>query len=859
MKSHINILILTVFLLENLSILCSSSNIFTEDYLKSTHWGTYKPNLYFSIREKSPKTFTFGLMWYLADVDKEDSSNKNNIRDRIRHECNMKHENITYNWLIHDGNSIAEEEIQDKDLNLDLNIKYIKTSHDQWSSLIEGSKSRDNRLGFVLYSALENYEVEEKSIFSSFSIKIHKENEEEYIIFTTEHKVNGKIRGYITYKVLRDHIESYSVQKYRKKYEDTWKVKTFVSVELNENEALLKSQEKVKKEEEDEEGDDIYKEYSKIYSRFNKQNSIKAPNIVALQLIFKQNFKIQVEYNSKQASDIQIMNDSFFINQFNSSKERFINRIFSIYKVNFESFSYIPPSQKQTFQKFILTSVSNIFGGIGYFYGEISLDSNSVSQISERELIEITSEKYLLTGTPSRSFFPRGFLWDEGFHNTIISDFDMNLSMEIISSWLSTMSSTGYIAREQIRGREQMTMSDIRFMSQNINYANPPTFIFTIGKILDTYILNYVEGETNTTTSTSQIQIPSSTSLLSFLNNTFNKLNLLYTWYERTQKVNGNWIWNGRNSEHNLPSGMDDLPRGFNLNNEERHIDLYIWMIELLKCLRRLSEVVNPEYSNDINTKLFNLESNFSLLYKDNDLKIFNDYLGPQFKLIQTKKFPRPVFPISWRGDNKCGNPNVNPNPINAPFSDCNPYSQNNCCSEYGWCGKGSSFCDCEKCKKSKTLEERGVKTYPIFSPHIGYNTLFPLMFGLINEDSEEFDNIIKYLSDENELMSKYGVRSLSKSDLLYHVGEDYWRGNIWININYLVLRGLKTYYKNNDRSKEIYNLLRNRLIQNIFSQWTRIGMFNEQYCDITGNGIRAKPFNGWTSLIVKIIAENYN
>ena len=40
----------------------------------------------------------------------------------------------------------------------------------------------------------------------------------------------------------------------------------------------------------------------------------------------------------------------------------------------------------------------------------------------------------------------------------------------------------------------------------------------------------------------------------------------------------------------------------------------------------------------------------------------------------------------------------------------------------------------------------------------------------------------LKYLSDKDELYSEYGIRSLSKSDLLYHTGDDYWRGNIWMN-----------------------------------------------------------------------------
>lgn len=74
---------------------------------------------------------------------------------------------------------------------------------------------------------------------------------------------------------------------------------------------------------------------------------------------------------------------------------------------------------------------------------------------------------------------------------------------------------------------------------------------------------------------------------------------------------------------------------------------------------------------------------------------------------------------------------------------------------------------------------------------HKGYISIFPLLLGLVPTTSPHLGALLDMMSDPAHLWSDYGLRSLSKSDEFYSTGENYWRGPIWVNMNYLALSSL--------------------------------------------------------------------
>lgn len=89
-----------------------------------------------------------------------------------------------------------------------------------------------------------------------------------------------------------------------------------------------------------------------------------------------------------------------------------------------------------------------------------------------------------------------------------------------------------------------------------------------------------------------------------------------------------------------------------------------------------------------------------------------------------------------------------------------------------------------------------------------------------------------------------------------------YWRGPIWININYLTLRALKHYSTtpglHQAAASSTYQQLRANLLGNLVRQYSSTGYLWEQYSDEDGKPKGCHPFTGWTALLTLIASEAY-
>lgn len=772
-------------------------------------WGTYRPLNYFGLKTRHPHSPVMGLMWYRP-------VNLGYGGQGLRHWCDMNDKLEKYGWQYHDGKHFGSQEIYDGQFQLRTSfIKYNK--HKVMGENSELNDKSENNLDWTARI----------SVLSNTSGDGHRQIALIWYVALDE-RTNGRLRYTapkqdsspglgMAVKGVTDQLGKFRLHFHniRGRVQHHSYLST-VAPGLNRLKETVYNHFKVINDPKGS-GERFIGLAGEIVGSTQEQHLNMEPNFIAVQFLAEANFTLDITYErvGENSSPSTILVGKDYTAALRQKMSEFDARFEKTYQLSAKGFS----REQILFAKW---SLSSLLGGIGYFYG-----SSKVQSVHTSNPVPYWKAP-LFTAVPSRSFFPRGFLWDEGFHGLLIATWDVDLELNILAHWLDLLNVEGWIPREQILGVEALSKVPSEFVVQNNLNGNPPTFFLVLKRLLDQQRSTLFQSER-----------------LDFLEKIYPRLQAWFAWYNSTQKgvgtsgsayASSSYRWYGRdgNSDRELnpktlTSGLDDYPRASHPTIEERHLDIRCWIAFASNVMGDISTMLGKNYLKYYETSSYLMDN--QLLNEEHLSPLTQTYAdwGLHTDAVTLKRIQKtPPMPKNIVGKR-----------LQQP--------------------------------QEQTSEVLRVvlkpPTYRFVDSTFGYVNLFPFLLEILDHDSIYLGKILENIHNPQVLWTDYGLRSLSRSSPLYQKRNTehdppYWRGAIWININYLTLKALYHYGQVDgpytELSRSIYTELRNNIIENIFREYQRTGYLWEQYDDNTGHGKGCHPFTGWTSLIVLIMAEQY-
>ncbi|XP_006629249.2 mannosyl-oligosaccharide glucosidase [Lepisosteus oculatus] len=755
-------------------------------------WGSYRPQVYFGMKTRSPRSIVTGLMWMRqfggADVS-------------LRHTCEQGDRLQSYGWTMHDGVHFGIQEVRDSDFTL--TTEFVKRAGGEhggdWTWRVtakqQSSAAHAPVISLLFYVAADSQgslqaHVEEKNRLGSVT-GFSEELGHFKLTFRKPAAGEATSAKFASYNYLK--TVSPGLEKLTDIVKSSLSGKFIYSPPSGEKRHYIAV--------------DTYRPPPPSHQQQQQRGETrKESDFVVHQVTVQTPFQMEVLFESGSFRDRpnQLVGE-VMTEELERRKGAFDAKFEETFELQRKGYT---PSQI----KFAKAALSNMLGGLGYFHGQ------SAVQSIYNEYPLVYPEGPLFTAVPSRSFFPRGFLWDEGFHQLLISKWDSQITGEAIAHWLDLMNVEGWIPREQILDDEARSKVPAEFIIQRNENANPPTLFLALQKLVERFAAAAEANE-------SALQ-----GTKAFLRRLFPRLQTWFEWYNTTQAgpLPNSYRWRGRDKDTNLflnpktlTSGLDDYPRASHPSQDERHVDLYCWMALASGIMADIAKLIGEPHQEYERTQLI-LGDNMLLseLHWSEQLKAFSDY-GNHTQAVSLQREKVYVPP---------GQPRHQFPPARLVRA----------------------------IRKAPKLQ---------YVNALGYVSLFPFLLQLLTPDSPKLEHILKDMRDEQKLWTPYGLRSLSKSDPLYmkrNTEHDapYWRGPIWININYLAVRALHYYGRTDgpyrEKAAALYQELRTNIIENVYRQYMETGYIWEQYNDSTGRGQGSHPFTGWSALCVLMMAEQY-
>ncbi|KAH0385804.1 glycoside hydrolase, partial [Aureobasidium melanogenum] len=767
---------------------------FTKASNDSLLWGPYRPNLYFGLRPRLPKSVLTGLLW--AKV--EDFAS---VQNNFRYTCEQHEGMAGYGWDAYDPRTGGSQTIHDAGNQIDVTTDFVKfpehgSNGGSWGARIRGvpreDASDDLKTTMIFNIAVEglgslvvdNAEDEENETGFDGDVVITGETPELGIFTVTIVDRKGEKPNHVHPSFQEKPIDKTLVHSVQIPEAALWQAKPVLFSSMKTS----------------------LDKYIETYTAeampppmqaFTIPNAPGAGNMHFVQKVFEGAFEFDVIFSSGSGPEpiksadlsekIEITIKSF--------SERFI-----------QSFKPQQPFNDKKYVGLAKSLFSNLIGGIGYFHGDSVVDRSYAPEYEEenegfwqetaearaRNQQKLEGPYELFTGTPSRPFFPRGFLWDEGFHLLPIIDWDVDLTLQIIKSWFNLMDDDGWIGREQILGPEARSKVPQEFQTQYPHYANPPTLFFVIHSFLDK-IAAAKSGQQILGSENANGVLANPDAALQYLRDLYPLLKKHYEWFRKTQagdlksydrpafsKKEG-YRWRGSTKTHLLTSGLDDYPRPQPPHPGELHVDLMSWMGMMTRAMKRIATTL--------------VETDDASTYE----KIENAII-------------RNLDDLHWSADEQ-------------------------------------AYCDAtvDEYEEHALVCHKGyISLSPFFAgllapdhPHLGE------VLDLISSPEHLWSpHGIRSLSQQDAL---YGTEE-------NYWRSPVWLPINYLVVKELLNTASAT-GPHQKRAAKVYTELRKNLVDTVYKSWEKTGFAWEQYNPETGEGQRTQHFTGWTSLVVKIMA----
>jgi len=115
------------------------TSVFSKASNDSLLWGPYRPNVYFGVRPRLPKSLTTGLLWGRV----EDFTS---VQHNIRYTCEQHEGMAGYGWDAYDPRTGGVQTVHDKGNGIDIETSFVKFE-DGWAARIKGTPREDAEPG----------------------------------------------------------------------------------------------------------------------------------------------------------------------------------------------------------------------------------------------------------------------------------------------------------------------------------------------------------------------------------------------------------------------------------------------------------------------------------------------------------------------------------------------------------------------------------------------------------------------------------------------------------------------------------------------------------------------------------------